>query len=118
GSGIWGGLLSLPELDGHVLADADSPRAIDQDALARAVAPFGEIESQERLLPIAHVFTHYKLHIVPCRITLARRLALAGEATHVWYDGAKIADAPLPAPIKKLLLDLFGDARAAQRSMF
>ena len=118
GSGIWGGLLSLPELDGHVLADGEAPRDIDQAALARAVAPFGTIETQERLLPIVHVFTHYKLHIVPCRITLARRLALAGEATHVWYDGAKIADAPLPAPIKKLLLDLFGDARSAQRSMF
>ena len=82
------------------------------------MAPFGEIETQELLLPIVHVFTHYKLHIVPCRITLSRRLAMAAEAGYVWLAGDKVADAPLPAPIKKLLLDLFGDARAAQRSMF
>ena len=120
-TGIWGGLLSLPELDGHVLIDDeddDGPRVIDQLALTRAVAPFGEIESQDCLLPFVHVFTHYKLHIVPCRITLARRLALAAEAGHVWLDGDKVADAPLPAPVKKLLLELLGDARAAQRSMF
>ena len=121
GTGIWGGLLSLPELDGHVLiddGDDEIPRVIDQLALARAVAPFGEIETQDCLLPFVHVFTHYKLHIVPCRITLARRLALAAEAGHVWLDGDKVADAPLPAPVKKLLLELLGDARAAQRSMF
>ena len=120
-TGIWGGLLSLPELDGHVLIDDeddDGPRVIDQLALTRAVAPFGAIESQDCLLPFVHVFTHYKLHIVPCRITLARRLALAAEAGHVWLDGDKVADAPLPAPVKKLLLELLGDARAAQRSMF
>ncbi|OYO31929.1 A/G-specific adenine glycosylase [Janthinobacterium sp. PC23-8] len=118
GAGIWGGLLSLPELDGHVLADDAMPRLIDQPALLRAVAPFGEIETQELLLPIVHVFTHYKLHIVPCRITLSRHHQLVAEAGHVWLDGAKVADAPLPAPVKKLLLGLLGDARAAQRSMF
>ena len=121
GTGIWGGLLSLPELDGHVLiddGDDEIPRVIDQLALARAVAPFGEIETQDCLLPFVHVFTHYKLHIAPCRITLARRLATAAEAGYVWLDGDKVADAPLPAPVKKLLLDLLGDARAAQRSMF
>ena len=121
GAGIWGGLLSLPELDGHVLIDAEDdeiPRVIDQPALQRAVAPFGEIETQELLLPIVHVFTHYKLHIVPCRITLSHRHQMAAEAGYVWLDGDKVADAPLPAPVKKLLLDLLGDARAAQRSMF
>ena len=118
GAGIWGGLLSLPELDGHVLSDGELPRAIDQTALQRAVAPFGEIETQELLLPIVHVFTHYKLHIVPCRITLAQRHPMAAQAGHVWLAGDKVADAPLPAPVKKLRLDLFGDARAAQRSMF
>ncbi len=116
GTGIWGGLLSLPELDGHVLQD-DDDREHDHDAVALAVNQFGQIESQHCLLPITHVFTHYKLHITPCRIALARRLDLAGEAGHVWYDGDKIADAPLPAPVKKLLLDIFGDAAAAQSRM-
>ena len=111
GSGIWGGLLSLPELDGH------APHGYGEaahDALALALHKVGVIESHERLLPFEHVFTHYKLHIAPCRITLARRLDLAGESGHVWYDGAKVAEAPLPAPVKKLLLELFGDAREPQ----
>ncbi|MET3134025.1 A/G-specific adenine glycosylase [Oxalobacteraceae bacterium GrIS 1.11] len=117
GSGIWGGLLSLPELDGHALLDGAGMPVHDHDAVALAVGRFGEIESQQRLLPITHVFTHYKLHIVPCRVTLARRLDLAGEAGHVWYEGAQIGQAPLPAPIKKLLQELFGDERAAQARM-
>ncbi|MDC8760253.1 A/G-specific adenine glycosylase [Janthinobacterium fluminis] len=116
-TGIWGGLLSLPELDGHMPLDGDGVPQPDHAAIALAAGRFGEVESQQRLLPITHVFTHYKLHIVPCRIALARRLDLAGEAGHVWQDGAGIGQAPLPAPVKKLLLELFGDAAAAQTRM-
>jgi A/G-specific adenine glycosylase len=115
GSGIWGGLLSLPELGGHALATGNRVMATHDDALALAVGQFGEIESSQSLLPVTHVFTHYKLHIAPYRVSLARRLDLAGESGHVWVDGAQIADAPLPAPVKKLLLGLFEDA--AQASM-
>src|SRR5471032_1709141 len=117
-SGIWGGLLSLPEIDGHVLAADDDVPAADHDALMLAVNRFGEMESHERLSTVTHVFTHYKLHIAPYRVTLARRLQMAAEAGHVWYDASKIADAPLPAPIKKLLLELVGDSTAAQQRMF
>src|SRR5471032_652978 len=102
-SGIWGGLLSLPELDGHTLADDDRVVAADHAALAMAVSRHGELESHERLSTITHVFTHYKLHIAPYRVTLSKRLNVAAEAGHVWYDSARLADAPLPAPIKKLL---------------
>jgi A/G-specific adenine glycosylase len=37
-SGIWGGLLSLPELEGHVAAEDDEVEPADHDALLRAVA--------------------------------------------------------------------------------
>jgi A/G-specific adenine glycosylase len=95
GSGIWGGLLSLPEVDGHAGMDEAAP-----DALA-AAGRFGEVEEIEALLPLVHVFTHYKLHIYPHRVTLAER----GEAApgFVWRDMANIAKEPLPAPVKKLL---------------
>jgi A/G-specific adenine glycosylase len=116
-SGIWGGLLSLPELDGHALATGSQVVPAEQAALMLAVARFGDMETQERLSTVTHVFTHYKLHMAPYRITLARRRLLAGEAAYVWYDGARIADAPLPAPIKKLLLEVFGDGTAAQARM-
>lgn len=100
-SGIWGGLLSLPEFDGVL----DQMRF--DDALSLAVAPFGVPASYERMTPFAHVFTHFKLHIAPYRVRLARRLEFAGQLNHVWYDADKLADAPLPAPVKKLLVAVF-----------
>jgi A/G-specific adenine glycosylase len=117
-SGIWGGLLSLPELDGHTLADDDRVGPADHAALTMAVSRHGELESHERLSTITHVFTHYKLHIAPYRVTLSKRLNAVAEAGHVWYDNTRLADAPLPAPIKKLLLELLGDGAAAQARMF
>jgi len=117
-SGIWGGLLSLPELDGHIALDDDETPEADHDALLRAVSRFGTMESCERLSTVTHVFTHYKLHIVPHRVTLARRLPKAAEPGHIWLDIDKLADAALPAPIKKLLLELVGDRREAQQRMF
>ena len=116
-TGIWGGLLSLPELDGHLLAEDDDVPAADDALLLQAVGKFGEMESAERLTTVTHVFTHYKLHIAPYRITMARRRQLAAEDGYVWLDAAKLADAALPAPIKKLLLELMGDGKAAQQRM-
>ena len=117
-TGIWGGLMSLPELDGHVLTEDDDVAPADHTQLMQATARFGEMESYERLSTITHVFTHYKLHIAPYRITLARRQQLVAQGGHVWVDGEAIADAPLPAPIKKLLLELMGNRADAQQRMF
>lgn len=118
GSGIWGGLLSLPELSGHEPAEDDDIPAIDDAELMLAVGKFGQMASRERLSTITHAFTHYKLHIAPYRVTLSRRLDLAAESGHAWYDGARLADAALPAPIKKLLLELMGNSRDPQAKMF
>jgi A/G-specific adenine glycosylase len=115
-TGIWGGLLSLPELAGHgALADDAAAVAAPADAaVAAAVSPFGAMESLERLLPVVHVFTHYKLHIHPLLVTLSSRAALAGEARYQWLDAAALPAAALPAPIKKLLLDLLGERTQAR----
>jgi A/G-specific adenine glycosylase len=101
GTGIWGGLLSLPE----VAADEDRQRAI-----AQAVAPFGLLASHQQLQPFSHGFTHFKLHVAPYRVALSQRHPMAAEAGHVWYPVERLAQAPLPAPIKKLLLDLLAKA--------
>ncbi len=101
GTGIWGGLLSLPE----VAADDDQERGI-----ARAVAPFGILASHQRLQPFSHGFTHFKLHVAPYQVSLSRRHLMAGQAEHVWYPVGKLAEGPLPAPVKKLLLELLGRA--------
>jgi A/G-specific adenine glycosylase len=101
GSGIWGGLLSLPEVDGHVGVGEERDAA---QALAAALFTFGTIDEVQALLPLVHVFTHYKLHIYPHKVTLAARAA--APAGHVWVSMAEVGEAALPAPVKKLLLDL------------
>ena len=93
-SGIWGGLLSLPEVE--LEADVEA-----------AAARFGIFHGSERLQPFSHTFTHFKLHVAPFRMRLAQRTHVAGEDRYVWYPGADLADAPLPAPVKKLLLAVF-----------
>jgi len=103
--GIWGGLLSLPEMDAAL-----EPGNADFDmALTRATAAFGVPDSVEKLTEFSHTFTHFKLHITPYRINLSGRLQIAGQTTHNWYPLHRMAVAPLPAPIKKLLLALIGE---------
>ena len=99
--GIWGGLLSLPEIA------VTAGEAGFDTALAQAVARFGVAAGQEELPMFTHVFTHFKLHITPYHIALKRRLQRAGEDAYGWYPIARMADAPLPAPVKKLLLAVF-----------
>lgn len=107
-TGIWGGLLSLPEIDGHRSASpvAAPDAAAFERAVASAVMPFGSVASCARLQPFSHGFTHFKLHIAPYQVTLGYRLETAAQSDHVWYAVDRVADAPLPAPVKKLLLSL------------
>ena len=100
-SGIWGGLVSLPEVDGHLpmldLAPADA-------AMTRAASAFGQVDDMQALLPLVHVFTHYKLHIQPFRVGLEQRRDLPDG--YAWYDMDRIEQAALPSPVKKLLAQL------------
>jgi len=98
-SGIWGGLLSLPEVDGHSIRGA-----LGQEALTGSALQFGDVEEMQALLPLVHVFTHYKLHIAPYQVALSARGPL--PANHLWWDLGKLDQAALPAPVKKLLSDL------------
>ncbi len=95
-AGIWGGLLSLPELPEGAGSLAE--------ALPRL---FGiALDSTERLAPVRHGFTHFQLELRP----LLCRVRAGGSAVHEdrfrWLPLDGIAAAALPAPIKKLLLDL------------
>lgn len=98
-SGIWGGLLSLPEVDGHAVRGDVAPALLT----ARAQR-FGEVEEMQPLLPLVHGFTHYKLHIAPYRVVLAKRSATPDG--HQWWPMTEIDRAPLPAPVRKLLAEL------------
>ncbi len=81
--GIWGGLLSLPELP-----DGKLPRRY-----ARAV----------ELPVVRHAFTHFRLDITPllCKVSRCNT-----AANGVWLNLKKLDEAPLPAPIRKILKSL------------
>ena len=71
-----------------------------------ALGAFGELGSVSKLPDIVHVFSHFKLEIQLFLCGLKQRSNCIAEATHVWYPLERCAQAPLPAPIKKLLLQV------------
>lgn len=84
--GIWGGLLSLPELPGGKL-----PRRC-ADALPLPV--------------VRHAFTHFRLDIAPVLCKVSRRDTAPLNADGVWLSLKELDAAPLPAPIRKILQHL------------
>ncbi|MGN6388443.1 MAG: A/G-specific adenine glycosylase [Burkholderiaceae bacterium] len=109
GSGIWGGLLSLPEVLPGVFPDMPSgaPVAPVTEAAMRLCAPFGEIASIEPLMPFSHGFTHVRLHVDPWLVRLTERRPHVAGGDLVWQRVDALEAAPLPAPVKKLLTGLF-----------
>jgi A/G-specific adenine glycosylase len=90
-TGIWGGLLSLPEL----------PSAVGP---AEHVARLGcRLLSERALPPVTHGFTHFVLRLKPllCRVA---PLVRAAEPAGRWLAPHELATAGLPAPIRRLLL--------------
>jgi A/G-specific adenine glycosylase len=117
-AGIWGGLLSLPELDGMQEAsqimgeEANSvvlsrlASSVDQ-ARAQSIANrFGEIQSATVLAPFTHTFTHFKLHIHVIHFIISSRLEYAGEENLRWTKLEQVEQLALPAPVKMLLQSL------------
>jgi A/G-specific adenine glycosylase len=117
-SGIWGGLLSLPEFDGmreinSVVGDRPvSTQLIKSNAenrhheIVRYVSRFGDAGELSYLSPFTHVFTHFKLHIQPVLVPLFQRDLAVGEETYTWLNLSDVENAALPAPVKALLLTL------------
>ena len=99
-SGIWGGLQSLPELErlgGHCdVADVYS-------GVRMALADIGDIAELSTLPEFSHAFTHFRLHITPIKIHLARRYDVAHLA-YQWRAVDTLATAALPTPVRKLLM--------------
>lgn len=95
GSGIWGGLWSLPE--------------IGMEELPTVVAEqrYGVIS--EALLPLprlTHTFTHFRLHICPQPMQVSALKPEAREAGLIWLALEDAIGAALPTPVRKLLLQM------------
>ncbi len=97
--GIWGGLLSLPELS-RLGEDSLSP---DHGELAAALSAFGELLTVEALPEFMHAFTHYRLKVLPLKVTLGRRSVMAAQSAYEWRALSALAEAALPTPVRKLL---------------
>jgi A/G-specific adenine glycosylase len=103
-SGIWGGLLSLPELDG--------------DAHAMAARRYGcRIGATRKLPPVHHAFTHFHLEIVPLLCAAVELAVHAGESGALWLGLDETATAALPAPVRRILAGLgeFSESGRAAR---
>lgn len=93
-SGIWAGLWSFPEISMQEMAS--------EVALKR----FGlEVEAEEPLASIQHVFTHFKLEILPQPLNVLSKPTEA-IANTIWLPIGDAIGAAIPAPVRKLILTL------------
>jgi A/G-specific adenine glycosylase len=101
--GIWGGLLSLPEL--NRLSSENSDVDLDEQ-LALALSSFGDIDEIMMLSSFVHGFTHYRLSVMPVHVTLRQRYVMAAQSDYQWRALAQSSEAALPSPVRKLLATL------------
>ena len=94
-SGIWGGLLCLPEVE----------RINDASSWCRR--RLGYDKKTTRWNDLAHEFTHFKLNIKPVAIHFQRLPKRVMEKSDLFWCKIRNADdAGVPAPIRKLLIQL------------
>lgn len=117
-TGIWGGLVSLPELDGMQEARVIATEPLESMTMSTTISPhdqvraqsmvnnFGEIKSAIALSPFVHTFTHFKLHIHVIHFIISRRFEFVGESNLRWTDLKQVEQLALPAPVKTLLQTL------------
>lgn len=91
-SGIWGGLLALPEI----------PEGADAADWASGRYGLG-IVGQHRLTALRHVFTHFTLDIQPELLRAATGTPRCAEDGPVWQQLDSLAEAALPAPVRRIL---------------
>ena len=90
-AGIWGGLLSLPELPEGKSAEVFTQQSLGCQINGVSPAP-----------TVVHTFTHFRLHISPLICQVVKQTG-AMESGFEWHCLSDIPNVALPAPIKKLL---------------
>lgn len=96
-SGIWGGLLSLPQFE----EKTQLQQFIQQQGI-------NSLNSAHKMAELSHVFSHFKLHITPWWLqkttsTLHESSQAYISTSQQWLALTDIHQAALPAPILKLL---------------
>lgn len=101
-SGIWGGLLSLPESD--LQADTEIETLLGNAGLsAHVVVDAADASNASQLPPIDHIFTHFKLRLHPVMVRVKFRASQVQEAGLRPLPLGAAAQSALPRPIKALL---------------
>ncbi|MCX7176014.1 MAG: A/G-specific adenine glycosylase [Proteobacteria bacterium] len=96
-SGIWGGLLSLPEIAAGVNPAVHAAQALGCD-----------ISRFHALPPLRHNFTHFRLTLLPLSGAVSLLPRAAEAAGHSWLKREDIDAAGLPTPVRKILKAFFG----------
>ena len=101
-TGVWGGLWSLPEIDGP-------------EALADLAQRFGLTLGERQPLPaLTHTFSHFQLAIDPWLIQLDSAAPAVTDADWLWYNLATPPRLGLAAPVKKLLKRAADEIKAGE----
>ncbi len=98
--GVWGGLWCLPEI------------SLAEDAIDHCARRFGiGVTTLERMPPLDHTFTHFRLRIHPqsVQVDASSSDMIAAErsrdeAMHAWITLDDALKAAIPAPVRKLLM--------------
>ena len=95
-SGIWGGLMCLPELP----AGADATRHVRQQ-YGVVAGPWQELPS------LRHTFTHFRLTLRPLHVSVSV-IPSVMDSNVRWLAASDVATAALPTPIRLLLEMVYG----------
>ena len=100
-TGIWGGMLSLPELD------------LNADVISTCRDRFGvEAEPLAALDSFIHTFTHFRLTLHPQSLRAVKITAGCAQGDALWLTRDEATPRALPAPIRSLVdLVCFDSAR-------
>lgn len=104
GNGIWGGLWCLPQFEDETSAmHWGAQRGIGlRGRSTNATSKF------EELPVVTHTFTHFKLHIAPLRVRLSGKPNQVQEPGMVWLDSEDALNAAVPAPVRRILVEISG----------
>jgi A/G-specific adenine glycosylase len=93
--GVWKGLWSLPEIEGHA-----SHQVISDFCRAQFSVNLKKITQGELF---RHTFSHYHLDILPMILDLKKSDIILEETHQIWYNLQSSQRIGLPAPVKTLL---------------
>jgi A/G-specific adenine glycosylase len=95
-SGIWGGLLSFPELDAGASEDEWCRRRFGTGPAAK-----------HAMASVEHAFTHFDLTLRPLRLTLAAgEAAVMDDDRWLWYNSSRPLPGGVATPIGKILREI------------